>query len=68
MLDTGLKTNQIEKLYSISKRIEAEEKALKSADIIVTSTKQESVYQYSQYSSFSPHKAKVIPGGITLAW
>jgi len=35
LLDTGLKTNQIEKLYSISKRIEAEEKALKSADIVV---------------------------------
>ena len=64
LLDTCLKTNQIEKLYSISKRIEAEEKALKSADIVVTSTKQESVYQYSQYSSFSPHKAKVIPPGV----
>jgi len=37
---------------------------LKSADIVVTSTKQESVYQYSQYSSFSPHKAKVIPPGV----
>ena len=64
LLDTGLKTNQIEKLYSISKRIEAEEKALKSADIVVTSTKQESVYQYSQYSSFIPQKAKVIPPGV----
>ncbi len=64
LLDTGLKTNQIEKLYSISKRIEAEEKALKSADIVVTSTKQESVYQYSQYFSFSPHKARVIPPGV----
>jgi len=64
LLDTGLKTNQIEKLYSISKRIEAEEKALRSADIIVTSTKQESICQYSQYSSFSIHKAKVIPPGV----
>ena len=64
LLDTGLKNNQIEKLYSISKRIEAEEKALKSADIVVTSTKQESVYQYSQYSSFSPLKARVIPPGV----
>jgi len=64
LLDTGLKTNQIEKLYSISKRIQAEEKALESADIVVTSTKQESVYQYSQYFSFSPHKARVIPPGV----
>ena len=64
LLDAGLKTNQIEKLYSISKRIQAEEKALKSADIVVTSTKQESVYQYSQYFSFSPKKARVIPPGV----
>jgi len=64
LLDTGLKTNQIEKLYSISTRIEAEEKVLKYADIVVTSTKQESVYQYSQYSSFSSHKARVIPPGV----
>ena len=64
MLDTGLKTNQIEKLYFINKRIDAEEKALKSADIVVTSTKQESVYQYSQYCSFSLHKARVIPPGV----
>ncbi len=64
LLDSGLKINQIEKLYFITQRIEAEEKALKSADIVVTSTKQESVYQYSQYSSFSAQKARVIPPGV----
>ena len=65
LLDTGLNINQIDNLYFINKRIQAEEEALKSANIIVTSTKQESVYQYSQYVSFSPHKATVIPpGGI----
>jgi len=64
LLDAGLKNHQIEKIYSISQRIEAEEKALKSADLVVTSTKQESVFQYSQYFSFSPHKAKVIPPGV----
>ena len=64
LLDAGLKTNQIEKLYFISKRIKAEEEALKFADIVVTSTKQESVYQYSQYHSFSSHKARVIPPGV----
>ena len=47
LLDAGLKQNQIEKFYCISKRIKAEEEALKCADIIVTSTKQESSYQYS---------------------
>ena len=64
LLDAGLKTNQIEKLYFISKRIQAEEEALKYANIVVTSTKQESVYQYSQYLSFSPEKARVISPGV----
>jgi len=64
LLEAGLKINQIEKLYSISKRINAEEESLKYADIVVTSTKQESVYQYSQYHSFSSHKSKVIAPGV----
>ncbi len=64
LLEAGLKIKQIEKFYCISKRIKAEEEALKYADIIVTSTKQESVYQYSQYHSFLPQKSKVIPPGV----
>ena len=64
LLDAGLKINQIEKLYFISKRIQAEEEALKFADIVVTSTKQESDHQYSQYASFSQKKARVIPPGV----
>ncbi len=64
LLDTGLKIYQIEKLYSIKKRIEAEEEALKFADIVVTSTKQESVCQYSQYQSFSSEKVRIIPPGV----
>ncbi len=64
LLDAGLKMNEIEKLYFISKRIQAEEEALKNANIVVTSTKQESVYQYSQYLSYSPQKARVIPPGV----
>ncbi len=64
LLEAGLKINQIEKLYCISNRINAEEEALKYADIVVTSTKQESIYQYSQYHSFSPEKSKVIAPGV----
>ena len=64
LLETGLKKSDIERLYFISRRIQAEEEALKFADIVVTSTQQESVYQYSQYNSFSPNKAKVIPPGV----
>jgi len=64
LLETGLKTNQIEKLYFISKRINAEEEALQYADFVVTSTKQEAVYQYSHYQSFSAEKSRVIAPGV----
>ena len=64
LLETGLKTNQIEKLYFISKRINAEEEALQYADFVVTSTRQEAVYQYSHYQSFSAEKSRVIAPGV----
>ena len=64
LLEAGLKLNQIEKLYFISKRIKAEEEALKYTDIVVTSTKQESVFQYSQYNSFISEKCRVISPGV----
>ncbi len=64
LLEAGLKLNQIEKLYCISKRIKAEEEALKYTDVVVTSTKQESVFQYSQYNSFLTEKSRVIAPGV----
>ena len=64
LLDAGLTQIQIEKSYLISKRILAEEEALKEASMIVTSTKQESVYQYSAYKSFESQKARVIFPGV----
>ena len=64
LLDAGLTQSQIEKSYCISKRISAEEEALKEASMIVTSTKQESVYQYSTYKSFESQKARVIFPGV----
>ena len=64
LLEAGIKMNQIEKQYHISKRIQAEEEALKFANFVVTSTKQEAVCQYSQYLYFSPQKAEVIPPGV----
>ena len=46
LLEAGLKINQIEKLYFISERINAEEESLKYADIVVTSTKQAVSYTH----------------------
>ena len=64
LIDAGLKLNQIEKSYCISKRISAEEEALKESSMIVTSTKQESVHQYATYQFFDSLKAKVISPGV----
>ena len=64
LIDAGLNSKQIEKTYFISKRISAEEEALKEATMVVTSTKQESVYQYSEYNYFDSVKAKVICPGV----
>ena len=64
LLDAGLKIQHIEKLYCINKRIKAEEETLKHADVVVTSTKQESIFQYSQYLYYSSDKAKVIAPGV----
>jgi len=64
LLDAGLTQSQIEKSYCISQRILAEEESLKEASLIVTSTKQESVYQYSAYKSFESQKVRVIFPGV----
>tara|TARA_Y100000589_G_scaffold185941_1_gene176111 strand:- start:1398 stop:2852 length:1455 start_codon:yes stop_codon:yes gene_type:complete len=64
LLDAGLKPNQIEKTYCINKRIAAEEEALKESTMVVTSTNQESMYQYADYESFESVKAKVISPGV----
>ena len=64
LIDSGLKPSQIERTYRISKRIDSEEEALKTASLIVTSTQQESVHQYSTYSNFRIYKSRVICPGV----
>ncbi len=64
LLDAGLKSSQIEKIYSMNRRIDAEEKVLKNASMIVTSTKQELIHQYSEYQFFDIQKAQVISPGV----
>ena len=64
LIDAGLKISQIEKTYFINRRIAAEEEAIKEASLVITSTNQESVYQYSDYHSFEFSKARVICPGV----
>ena len=62
----NMSDQEIEKRFKISRRLEAEERALLYSDRIVTSTKQESEEQYSLYENTNPSKFVVIPPGIDL--
>ena len=64
LLAGGVDFKQIEENYSISRRIDSEELALAHANLIVTSTRQESEQQYARYESFKPEVASVIPPGV----
>ncbi len=66
LLAAGIDHDQIEQTYSISKRIDAEELALAHANLLITSTKQESDVQYARYGRFSPKNVEIIPPGVDL--
>ncbi len=66
LLVAGVDHDQIEQTYSISKRIDAEELALAHANLVITSTKQESEEQYARYGRFSSENVEIIPPGVDL--
>lgn len=66
LLDDGMSSEEINKKYSIDQRIAAEEEALKNADLIITSTRQEIEKQYGMYRNNALPKFAAIPPGINL--
>ncbi len=56
----------LEKKYKFSTRIEAEEIALETAAMVVTSTNQEVQQQYELYDHYVPGRMEVIPPGVDL--
>ncbi|WP_396102996.1 glycosyltransferase [Cyanobium sp. Morenito 9A2] len=64
LLANGADHAQMEKLYAISRRIEAEELALAQSLLVVTSTRQEADHQYGRYGHYQPGRAEVIPPGV----
>ncbi len=66
LLQFGMDHDQIENTYSISRRIEAEEFALKQANLVITSTHQEAEDQYAKYNNFVSKQAKTISPGVDL--
>lgn len=57
----------LEKKYRLKARIEAEEIALETASMVVTSTSQEVTEQYEMYDHYEPSRMEVIPPGVDLA-
>jgi len=67
LLASGLKRDEIEHKYNISRRIQVEEDVLGAADLVITSTRQEIEEQYGLYNHYQPEQMKVIPPGTELA-
>jgi sucrose-phosphate synthase len=56
----------LERKYRFQTRIEAEEMALETAAMVVTSTNQEVRQQYEIYDHYQPDRMEVIPPGVDL--
>ncbi|NCB01369.1 MAG: HAD-IIB family hydrolase [Spirochaetia bacterium] len=63
---SGLTDEKIEDYYNISKRIEQEERSIRLADLVITSTHYEKDQLYSAYENRDVKKFEVIPPGVEL--
>ncbi len=52
--------------YRFPQRIEAEERALETAALVIASTRQEVREQYESYDHYQPDRMRVIPPGVDL--
>lgn len=66
LLDLDAEAKNLEETYVFTKRNEAEEMALETASLIVTSTSQEVEQQYEVYEAYMPERMEVIPPGVDL--
>ncbi len=66
LMAAGMTASALEERYNISRRIEAEEEALATASLVITSTQQEIHEQYEMYDYYSPSHMAVIPPGTDL--
>ena len=66
LLATGLQSGEIDRQYNMSRRINAEEEVLATADLIITSSNNEIKDQYEIYDYYQREKMTVIPPGIDL--
>lgn len=57
----------LERNYKFVQRVEAEETALETAAMVVTSTQQEVEQQYELYDHYVPARMEVLPPGVDLS-
>ncbi|GAB6070625.1 HAD-IIB family hydrolase [Thiomicrorhabdus hydrogeniphila] len=62
----GVPSKEIEEQYNMSRRINAEEHVLATAERVITSTHQEIEEQYEIYDFYQPEQMRVIPPGTNL--
>ncbi len=56
-----------EQTYQFTSRIEAEERAIETAALVIASTNQEVREQYELYDHYQPDRMEVIPPGVDLS-
>lgn len=66
LLVHGSEPKAVDKRYRFAARVEAEEMALETACMVVTSTNQEVQQQYELYDHYQPDRMEVIPPGVDL--
>lgn len=66
LLDEGVDIRELNRKLKIDHRIDIEENILKSADRVITSTRQEIEVQYGLYDNHALPTYKVIPPGIGI--
>lgn len=67
LLKKGQRKERIENQYNISRRIEAEEVSLGTAEVIIASTMQEVETQYATYDNYHPSRMHVVPPGVNIS-
>lgn len=66
LVAAGLSLEDIDRRYTMNRRVDAEEEVLANADLVITSTHQEIEDQYGLYDYYHPERMAVIPPGTDL--
>lgn len=67
LLEKNSDPDAIDRQFNFPQRVEAEEVALETASVVITSTRQEVDQQYELYDHYEPERMEVIPPGVDLS-